>query len=231
VTKEPLILGIEDEPDLRAFLKSTLEGRGYAWAEAPTAEGGISLALSLRPDLVLLDLGLPDRDGMDILTLLGNLAPVVVLSARGREADKVAALEAGADDYLTKPFGPDELLARIKVVLRRAGTPVAAEAEVLTFDDLTWDRSGRRVFLAGEEIHLTPVEYRLFGVLALRPGRILTHSWLLREVWGRESPDLLHYVRIAVAGLRKKLEPHSASTRFLHTEVGVGYRFFERAEP
>jgi two-component system KDP operon response regulator KdpE len=228
MTKEPLVLIVDDEPDIRAFLGSSLGSRGYTWAEAASANEGISLALSLRPDLVLLDLGLPDRDGMDILHLLGNVAPVIVLSARGREADKVAALEAGADDYLTKPFGPDELLARIRVVLRRSGAPVAPEAEVLTFDDLTWDRAGRRVFLAGEEVHLTPIEYRLFGVLALRPGRILTHPWLLREVWGRESPDLLHYVRIAIAGLRKKLEPTPASTRFLHTEVGVGYRFFER---
>jgi len=220
MTKEPLILAIEDEQPIRSLLKTSLLAHGYAWEEASTAETGLSLGLSLKPDLVLLDLGLPDRDGLRLIEPLRVQSPIIVLSARGSEDDKVQALERGADDYLTKPFGEQELLARVRAVLRR-GTPTES---LLTFGPLHWDRTARRLFLEGEEVHLSPVEYRLFSAMALRPGRILTHSWLLQEVWGRRSDEMVHYVRIGVSGLRKKLE--RTGTQFLHTEVGSGYRFF-----
>jgi len=229
VTKEPLILVVDDEPAIRAFLRSSLAARGWASEEAATAETGLTLALSLNPDLVLLDLGLPDLDGVEVITRLRKTSrvPIVVLSARDQERDKVEALNAGADDYLTKPFGLDELTARIKVALRHRSGPASPDGPTQTFGPMTWDPAARRVFVAGEEVHLTPVEYRLLVVLAQSPGRILTHSRLLQEVWGLASLDSVHYVRIAMASLRKKLEHDPGNPRFIHTEVGTGYRFFE----
>jgi two-component system KDP operon response regulator KdpE len=228
MTKEPLILIVDDEPGIRTFLRTNLTARGYACEEAATAEMGLTLAASLHPDLVLLDLGLPDLDGQDVVVRLRGLSQVriVVISARSQEAEKVRALEAGADDYVAKPFGVDELAARIKVVLRRQGGSEPAQA-TRTFGELVWDTAARRVFLAGAEVHLTPVEYRLWSVLAGNPGRILTHRRLLEDVWGLTSTEFLHYVRVAMVGLRKKLEPSPGATRFIHTEAGTGYRFFE----
>ena len=228
MTKEPLILIVDDEAPIRAFLKTSLTDRGYACAEAATAEMGLTLAASLHPDLILLDLGLPDRDGQDVVAEIrkSGQIPVIVVSARDQESQKVMALEAGADDYLNKPFGLDELAARIKVVLRRRPTPGIEDAPK-TFGALTWDPGSRRVFVAGQEVHLTPVEYRLLGVMAAHPGRILTHGRLLEEVWGLRSTEFLHYVRIAMAALRKKLERDPGNPEFIHTEAGTGYRFFE----
>ena len=228
MTKEPLILIIDDEEPIRLFLKTSLGARGYACEGAPNADLGLTLAASLNPDLILVDLGLPDRDGQFVVAELRKTGqvPIVVLSARDQEQDKVKALDAGADDYLTKPFGLDELAARIKVALRHRQGPGAMGDPVREFGALTWESVARRVFLAGNEIHLTPVEYRLLSVLARNPGRILTHSFLLKEVWGLSSLESVHYVRIAMASLRRKLERDPGDPEFIHTEVGTGYRFF-----
>jgi two-component system KDP operon response regulator KdpE len=229
MTKEPLVLIVDDEAPIRDFLRAGLTARGYACEEAATAETGLTLAASLNPDLILLDLGLPDLDGQVVVARLRKegSVPIVILSARDQEQDKVRALDAGADDYLTKPFGLDELTARIKVALRHRQGPTGPGDPVQTFGDLTWDPGAHRVFVAGTEAHLTPVEYRLLSVLARHPGRILTHAWLLKEVWGLSSLESVHYVRIAMAGLRKKLERDPGNPQFIHTEVGTGYRFFQ----
>jgi two-component system KDP operon response regulator KdpE len=229
VTKEPLILIVDDEAAIRTFLRSHLADRGYSCEEAATAEMGLTLAASLNPDLILLDLGLPDLDGQEVVLRLrqASQVPIIVISARDREAEKVRALEAGADDYVSKPFGLDELAARVRVALRhRSGSRPLGDAPQ-SFGDLVWDPQARRVFLAGSEVHLTPVEYRLLTVLAGNAGRILTHRKLLEDVWGLRSAEHLHYVRIAMVGLRKKLEPQPGRPRFIHTESGTGYRFFE----
>ena len=230
MTKEPLILIIDDEPAIRLFLSADLRARGYACEEAGTADAGLTLAASLHPDLVLLDLGLPDLDGKTVAARLraASDVPLLVLSARDQEQEKVAALNAGADDYLTKPFGLDELNARIRAALRRRA-PVTTPAP-RNFGDLLWDAEARRVFLAGAEVHLTPVEYRLFAVLASHPGRILTHGRLLLDVWGLSSLESVHYVRIAMAALRKKLERDPGKPEFIHTEVGTGYRFIDPSD-
>jgi two-component system KDP operon response regulator KdpE len=226
VTKEPLILIVDDEPPIRAFLRAALTGWGYACEEASTADAALSLAASLHPDLVLLDLGLPDLDGKEVAERLRG-TPIIVLSARDQEQEKVAALDAGADDYLTKPFGLDELGARIRASLRRRAPAVRGP---LRFGALTWDVDARRVFLEGTEAHLTPVEYRLFAVLASHPGRILTHGRLLQDVWGLSSLESAHYVRVAMAALRKKLERAPGQPGFIRTEVGTGYRFMDPSD-
>jgi two-component system KDP operon response regulator KdpE len=228
MTKQPLILIVDDEDSIRAFLRTNLLARGYVCEEAATAEMALTLAASIKPDLVLLDLGLPDLDGQEVVQRLrkASQVPIIVISARTQEAEKVKALEAGADDYVAKPFGLDELGARVKVALRRRQKP-ASEESPQSFGGLLWDPAARRVHLAGTEVHLTPVEYRLLTVLFSNPGRILTHKTLLEAVWGLTSTEFLHYVRIAMVGLRKKLEPHPGAARFIHTEAGTGYRFFE----
>lgn len=233
VTKNPLVLVIDDEISFQRLMKKELCAQGFDVEVAGTADAGLSLAASLRPEAVFLDLGLPDRDGLVLLHELRDQlpVPVIVLSARGNERDKVLALNSGADDYLTKPFSLVELVARLRAVLRRAGSSAARIDRAQSFGELTWDSGARRVFIRDVEVHLTPVEYRLFVAFASHPGRILTHRWLLQEVWGRQTDEYLHYVRIAVAGLRKKLENDSSrETSFFHTEVGVGYRFFDRGE-
>ena len=229
MTKIPLILIVDDEAPIRSFLRTSLTTRGYASEEAATAEMGLTLAASLNPDLILLDLGLPDLDGQEVVLRLRQTSqvPVIIISARAQEAEKVRALEAGADDYVSKPFGVEELAARIKAALRRRTTPIHTGETPQAFGDLLWDIGARRVFLSGSEVHLTPVEYRLLTVLASNPGRILTHRRLLEEVWGLKSGEFLHYVRIAMVGLRKKLEKDPGAPHFIHTEAGTGYRFFE----
>ncbi len=223
---DPLVLVIEDDPAIRRVVRNLLVEIGCHVEFAVSLEGGRSLAASLRPDLIVLDLGLPDGEGHTLIEALGydDPPPILVLSARGAESEKVRALEAGASDYLTKPFGPGELKARIRVALRRSRPQQASGP--MTFDDLTLDSDARRVFRAGEEIHLTPLEYKLLLVMALNPGKILTTSYLLKEVWGHDNDDQRHYVRVLTAGLRKKLEPDPTRPRYIHTESGVGYRFF-----
>jgi two-component system, OmpR family, KDP operon response regulator KdpE len=226
----PLVLLVEDEPQMRRFLRAALVARGFRLLEAETAGAGEVAAASHNPDLVLLDLGLPDRDGIALARSLRALSqvPILVLSARGREADKVEALDAGADDYLTKPFGVPELLARMRVALRHAaraaGEPAAAVLEV---GALRIDFARREVALAGREVRLTPIEWKLLALLARNAGKVVTHRQILREVWGPTEGHQTHTVRVHMAALRRKLEPDPARPHLLVTEPAVGYRLKE----
>jgi two-component system KDP operon response regulator KdpE len=223
----PLVLLVEDEPQMRRFLRAALAPRGFRLMEAQNAAEGEIAAASHHPDLVLLDLGLPDRDGIELAKRLRAFtqAPILVLSARGREADKVEALDAGADDYLTKPFGVPELLARMRVALRHAarakGEP---EAPVLEVGALRVDFARREVALGGSEVKLTPIEWKLLALLARNAGRVVTHRQILNEVWGPGAGHQTHTVRVHMAALRRKLEPDPARPRLLVTEPAVGYR-------
>lgn len=221
------ILVIEDDAPIRKFLRAALVDAEYSLDEAETASQGLRLAVSNPPDAVILDLGLPDLDGLEVLKRLRDwyTAPIIVLSARGQERDKVQALDLGADDYLTKPFGIGELLARIRVALRHANRPQPATGAVHEQGDLRVDFEARRVFRGGTEIHLTPIEYRLLTTLIKHAGKVLTHRFLLKEVWGPENVYETHYLRVFMANLRRKLEDDSARPVFLLTEPGVGYRF------
>jgi two-component system KDP operon response regulator KdpE len=226
----PLVMVVEDDAQVRRFLRAALGSRGYRLVEAETVREAEQLATSHNPEVYLLDLGLPDGDGVELARRLRDWtqAPIVVLSARGREEDKVNALDAGADDYLTKPFGVNELMARLRVALRhaRAGPeqPVAVEAGPLRVD-----LSRREVTVDGREVRLTPTEYRLLALLARHAGKVLTHRQILREVWGPNATEA-HYVRVHMAELRKKIEADPARPRLLVTEPGVGYRLRDRIE-
>lgn len=225
-TPSPLVLLIEDEPQMRRFLCATLRANQYQVIEAATARTALAQAAGRNPDLILLDLGLPDRDGLEVAREIrrGASVPIIVISARGREQDKVSALDLGVDDYLTKPFGVRELLARIRVALRRAvGHPEGQDA-VFEVGPLRVDRERRRVTRDGEEVHLTPTEYKLLGALVRHAGGVMTHRQLLQEVWGANHADQVHYLRVYMAQLRHKLEPDPARPRLLLTEPGVGYR-------
>jgi two-component system KDP operon response regulator KdpE len=227
----PLILLIEDEPQMRRFLRTALGAQDYRLVEATTAREGLAQAASRNPDVILLDLGLPDRDGLEVTRELRgwSATPIIVLSARGREQDKVAALDLGADDYLTKPFGVEELLARIRVALRHAALPPGAGPEpVFEAAGVRVDLVKREVRRDGREVHLTPTEYKLLALLIRHAGKVLTHRQMLKEVWGTSYADQSHYVRVYMAQLRQKLESDPARPRLLVTEPGVGYRL--RAE-
>jgi len=223
---EPLVLVIEDEPQMLRFLRPALQGHGFRITEATTGQEGIRQASTHAPDLVLLDLGLPDIDGLEVTRRLREWTqvPILVISARGREDDKVAALDAGADDYVTKPFGVRELLARLRVALRRASRISGGETSRFKVQDLDLDLEKRRVSVGGKDIHLTPIEYRLLAELARNAGKVLTHSHLLRHVWGPGYAQQSHYLRVYMAQLRRKLEADPARPRYLLTEPGVGYR-------
>lgn len=226
-TLAPLLLLIEDEPQMRRFLRATLKAHGYQVVEAATAREGLAQAAGRNPELILLDLGLPDLDGLEVVRTIRRSArtPVIVLSARGQEQDKVAALDLGADDYLTKPFGASELLARIRVALRRSALPPGAPTEpVFQTGELRVDLVRRQVFRGEEEAHLTPTEYRLLAALIRHAGRVSTHRQLLEEVWGANYADQSHYLRVYMAQLRHKLERDPTRPRLLTTEPGVGYR-------
>jgi two-component system KDP operon response regulator KdpE len=227
VTEGPLLLVVEDEPQMRRLLRASLGAQGFRLVEAATAGEATTLCGSRNPALVLLDLGLPDADGIDLTRRLREWTrvPIIVISARGRDDDKVAALDAGADDYLTKPFSVSELLARIRVALRHAAEVAAPEAPaVLDVGPLHIDLSRREVACDGREVRLTPTEYRLLALLARNAGRVLTHRQILQEVWGPKYADQTHYVRVHMAELRKKIEPDPTRPRLLVTEPGVGYR-------
>jgi two-component system, OmpR family, KDP operon response regulator KdpE len=227
----PLVLLVEDEPQMRRFLRAALTSHDYRLVEAETAKEGIAQASARNPDVILLDLGLPDRDGLEVARDLRewSTTPIIVLSARGREQDKVAALDLGADDYLTKPFGVDELLARIRVALRHASRPAGAPTDpVFELGDVRVDLARREVTRAGTPVHLTPTEYKLLALLIRHAGKVLTHRQLLKEVWGVNYADQSHYVRVYMAQLRQKLEGDAARPRLILTEPGVGYRL--RAE-
>lgn len=220
------LLVIEDDPAIRRFLRAALADAGYRWSEAASGEEGLRLAVSQPPELVILDLGLPDLDGQEVLRRLREWysGPIVILSARDQETQKVQALDHGADDYVTKPFGVGELLARIRVALRHSqrANPEATTARI---GDLELDLAARVVRVRGVEIHLTPLEYRLLVTLVKHAGKVLTHRFLLREVWGPEDAQENHYLRVFVASLRRKIEADPARPRYLLTEPGVGYRF------
>ena len=223
----PLILLVEDEPALRRYLRVTLVPQGYRLLEAVNAQEGELLAASHHPDLILLDLGLPDLDGLVLTQRLRDwcTVPIIVVSARGLETDKIQALDAGADDYLTKPFGSGELLARIRVALRHAHQ-VAGEAVTPVFELGPWriDQTRREVSVAGQPVHLTPNEYKLLTALVRHAGLVLTHHQLLQQVWGGVQGAQPHYLRVYMAQLRLKLEVDPARPQYLITEPGVGYR-------
>lgn len=222
---KPFILIVEDDPQIRRFLRATLTAEGYIYHEALTAAEGLNEVNARRPDLILLDLGLPDRDGLEVIRRIrqSSQMPIVVLSARGEEKDKIAALDLGADDYVAKPFGVGELLARIRATLRRSAA-VTPEGAVMRFGRIEVDLSKRIVKVDGEEVHLTPNEYRLLQVLIKYPGKVLTQRQLLNEVWGPNHLDQAQYLRVYIAQLRRKLESDPARPRHLQTEPGVGYR-------
>jgi len=221
----PLILLVEDEAPMRRFLRATLRAHDYQVVEAVTLREGLAQAAGRNPDLTLLDLGLPDGDGLDVVRQIRRSArtPIIVISARGQEHEKVNALDLGADDYLTKPFGVQELLARVRVALRHAALP-EGQAEVFESNGLKVDLEHRRVFREGQEVHLTPTEYKLLATLVRSSGKVLTHRQLLQEVWGANYEGQTHYLRVYLAQLRQKLERDSARPRVLLTEPGVGYR-------
>ena len=221
------IIVIEDETQIRRFLRTSLASEGYQVYEAETGKLGLTEAATRKPDLIILDLGLPDMDGVEVVKGIRawSAVPIVILSARSQESDKISALDAGADDYLVKPFGVGELLARIRVALRHVSSTTNGDEEgVFTVDQLTVDMLHRKVIVSGAEVHLTPIEYRLLTVLVKHAGKVLTHQLLLKEVWGPKYVERAHYLRIYMGTLRHKLEKDPARPRFLLTEVGVGYR-------
>jgi len=218
---------IEDEPEIRRFLRAALAAAEFEVLEAEDGQAGLRAAASSPPDVVILDLGLPDISGYQVIEQLRGWTsvPIIVLSARGREADKVGALDAGADDYLTKPFGVGELLARLRVALRhRAQLEPTAESSVFTAGEVGVDLARRQVTVAGAEVHLTPTAYRLLTALVKYAGKVLTHRQLLKEVWGPDSTHETHYLRVYVNQLRQKLGDDAARPTLIITEPGVGYR-------
>lgn len=231
----PVAILIEDEPQIRRFVRTALESEGWQVFETDTVQRGVIDAGTRKPDLLIVDLGLPDGSGLDLIRSVRGWSnvPIVVLSARTEESDKIAALDAGADDYLTKPFGMGELMARVRANLRRpravtgdaTDTTTSQEAETLfSFGEVEVDRVARLVRRNGVEVHLTPTEYRLLTVLMSNAGRVLTHRQLLREVWGPSHADQSHYLRIYMGHLRQKLEADPSQPKHLLTETAVGYR-------
>ncbi len=226
----PQVLIVEDDREIRRFVRAALEDEGYRVCEAETVARGVIDAGTRKPDVAILDLGLPDRDGVDFIRAVRAFSslPILVLSARTEESAKVEALDAGADDYLTKPFGVAELTARLRAMLRRGARGSDDDSPIVEFGDVAVDLPNRNVTRAGTAVHLTPVEFRLLTQLVSHPGKVLTHRMLLREVWGPSHVEHSHYLRIYMAHLRAKLEADPARPRHLVTETGVGYRFVAR---
>ena len=222
----PVAVLIEDERQIRRFVRAALESEGWSVHESDTLKQGLVEAGTRKPDVVIVDLGLPDGDGVDLIRDLRTWSgvPVIVLSARSDESDKVEALDAGADDYLTKPFGVAELLARVRATVRRRAQPAGSEKPAITFGDIEVDLVARTVKRQGELVHLTPIEYRLLALLIANAGRVLTHRQILRDVWGPSHVESPHYVRVYMGHLREKLEDDPAQPRHLITETAVGYR-------
>jgi two-component system KDP operon response regulator KdpE len=222
----PRILIVDDEPNILATVAPLLRSNGYTVLSAMTGRAALEANDRDKPDLIVLDLGLPDLDGIDVCRQVrhGSSAPIIVLSARGAEGDKVAALDAGADDYVTKPFGAEELLARIRAALRRSDSAFGT-AGPITRGGLVIDRERFRVVRDGEEVRLTPKEFELLSYLAQHPGRVLTHRTILRAIWGPHATDQPEHLRVLVGSLRKKIEPNPSSPKYILTEPWVGYRF------
>jgi two-component system KDP operon response regulator KdpE len=227
MSDDTLILLIEDEPQMRRFLRVTLQSHGYRLVEAPTGQEGLAQAVTRNPSVVLVDLGLPDMDGLKVIEEIRGWSPVpiIVLSARDQEADKIRALDGGADDYLTKPFGAGELLARIRVALRHRALQQGEEGDpVFVLKNLRVDLAKRQVCFNDQEVHLTPIEYKLLSFLIRHAGKVVTHRQILREVWGPPYVNETQYLRVYMAQLRRKLETDPARPRFLLNEPGIGYR-------
>ncbi len=225
--EKELILLIEDEPQMRRFLRITLRSQGYRLVESETGNDGLTQAATRNPDVVLLDLGLPDLDGLEVTKRMREWmqTPIIVISAREQEQDKIHALDAGADDYLTKPFNAGELLARIRVALRHASRrDVDQQEPVFILDNLRVDLARRQVYVGEQEVHLTPIEYKLLMVMVRHAGKVITHNQLLKEVWGPAHVNEVQYLRVYMTQLRHKLEADPARPRFLMNEPGIGYR-------
>ncbi|MBB6214180.1 two-component system KDP operon response regulator KdpE [Anaerosolibacter carboniphilus] len=226
---KPLILVIEDDKAIRNFILATLKTQGYKYIETENGEKGLAMIMSYNPDIIILDLGLPDMDGLEIISKvrLWSNTPIIVVSARGQEREKVEALDSGADDYITKPFGISELLARLRVSLRHIyrpeSEPKACMSEFI-LGDLKINFEKRIVSLNNEEIHLTPIEYKLLTLLSRHAGKVLTHNFILKEVWGSMIGNETQSLRVFMASLRRKIEKEPAQPRYILTEVGVGYR-------
>ena len=227
----PTILLVEDEPEIRAFLRSALSAEGYRVVESGSGERGVIDAGTHKPDLAIVDLGLPDMDGVETIRRIRGWSPlpIIVLSARVQERSKIEALDAGADDYITKPFGVGELLARVRVAVRHAFKPPASD--LLRFGDVAVDLERRHATRSGNELHFTPLEFRLLTCLARHLGLVVTHRQLLSEVWGPSHAGDTHYLRVYMKQLREKLEPDPVRPRYLTTETGVGYRLLAEEEP
>ena len=225
----PPILIIEDEAEIRKFLRLSLTQNNLKPIEATNGKEGLNLLTSKRPEVMILDLGLPDIDGIEIIRQVREWSqiPIIVLSARGQEKDKIIALELGADDYLTKPFSTGELIARLKVALRHAHRLKDTGSAIYEYDKLKVDLNARLVTLDGENLHLTPIEYKILSVLVKNAGKVITHTQMLREVWGKHSAENNNYLRIHTQHLREKLKDDALNPRFIITEAGVGYRFKE----
>jgi two-component system, OmpR family, KDP operon response regulator KdpE len=228
-TSADTLLVVEDEAQMRRFLSAALHSHGFRVLEAHTLATANRIATEQHPDAIVLDLGLPDGDGLSLVRSLRtwSAVPVIVLSARDREDDKVNALDAGADDYLTKPFGTSELLARIRVALRHARAQRVPDDPVLAVGPIRVDQARHEVTIEGRAVHLTPTEYRLLVLLARHAGKVLTHRQLLNEVWGPRSTHQTHYLRVHMAALRRKVEVDPARPRWITTEAGVGYRLLD----
>jgi two-component system, OmpR family, KDP operon response regulator KdpE len=226
-TGGPQIVVIEDEPQIRRFLRAALTSQGFRLVEAANGEDGLREVATRQPDLVILDLGLPDMEGVEVMRRIRewSAVPTIILSARGQEGDKITALDAGADDYVSKPFSMGELLARIRVALRHASQLEGEDGEsVFSVGDLCVDLAKRHVYVGEQEVHLTPIEYRLLAMLVKHAGKVLTHKQLLTEAWGPNQAEQAHYLRVYAAQLRRKLEKDPARPRYILTEPGVGYR-------
>ena len=231
---KPLILIVEDDPPIRNLISVALESHGYRHLTAPNAASAVMEATSHNPDIMLLDLGLPDLDGVEVIRKIRSWSgmPIIVISARSDDSDKIEALDAGADDYLTKPFSVDELLARLRVTLRRLnqGSRETQESAVFTNGPLRIDYAAGCAYLDGEELHLTPIEYKLLCVLARNCGKVLTHKYITREVWGTAWENNVASLRVFMATLRKKLESTAGGQVYIQTHVGIGYRMVKVGE-